>query len=112
MSVVSDLLLIALLNQGYFLLGSTLFLAALGIPLPASRLLIATGAFTRQGILGLESTATFALLGAVAGDGCNWWGDLVMTGCPLAFAVGSTRPPPLSGFPAGVDGACFQFGFF
>jgi membrane-associated protein len=72
MSAVSDFLLTSLLNQGNVLLGSTLFLAALGIPLPASMLVIAAGAFTRQGVLGWESAATVALLGAVAGDGCSY----------------------------------------
>ncbi|WP_210547229.1 DedA family protein [Rhodoferax sp. PAMC 29310] len=72
MSSISDLLLTALLNQGNLLLGGTLFLEALGIPLPASMLVIAAGAFTRQGVLGWEGAATSALLGAVAGDGCSY----------------------------------------
>lgn len=72
MSSISDFLLTALLNQGNLLLGGTLFLAALGLPLPASMLVIAAGAFTRQGMLGLEGAASFALVGAVAGDGCSY----------------------------------------
>jgi membrane-associated protein len=71
-SSINDFLLTALLNQGDLLLGGTLFLAALGIPLPASMLVIAAGAFTRQGVLGLEGSASFALVGAVAGDGCSY----------------------------------------
>lgn len=72
MSAISDFLLTALLNQGNLLLGVALFLAALGIPLPASMLVIAAGAFTRQGVLAWEGAATAALLGAVAGDGCSY----------------------------------------
>lgn len=72
MSTISDFLLTALLNQGNLLLSGMLFLAALGIPLPASMLVIAAGAFTRQGVLGWEGAAISALLGAVTGDGCSY----------------------------------------
>ncbi len=72
MSSISDFLLTALLNQGNLLLGGALFLAALGIPLPASMLVVAAGAFTRQGVLGWEAAAVSALVGAVAGDGCSY----------------------------------------
>lgn len=65
---MSDLLLTALLNNGALMLGSTLFLAALGLPLPASMVLIAAGAFTQQGVLGVQEAASAALAGAVLGD--------------------------------------------
>ncbi|MCF8160501.1 MAG: VTT domain-containing protein [Polaromonas sp.] len=68
MSAVSDLLLTGLLNYGNWLLGCVLFLAALGLPLPATMLLVATGAFARQGVMTLESAGAAALVGAVAGD--------------------------------------------
>lgn len=41
MSDLSGALLTALINQGQGLLASVLFLAALGVPLPASMLLLA-----------------------------------------------------------------------
>ncbi|WP_332743524.1 DedA family protein [Hydrogenophaga sp.] len=72
MSEVSEWLLTALLNHGNTLLGGTLFLAAFGIPLPATMLLMAAGSFTRQGVLPLEGALLSACVGAVAGDGCSY----------------------------------------
>lgn len=72
MSEISDLLLTGLLNHGNVLLASTLFFAALGIPLPATMLLVAAGAFTSQGVLELESAVLAALTGSVAGDGGSY----------------------------------------
>jgi membrane-associated protein len=72
LSELGDLLLTALVNHGSGLLGASLFLAALGLPLPASMLLIAAGAFVRQGILPLHSAALAGLAGAVAGDACSY----------------------------------------
>ena len=44
MTEITDFLLTSLLNHGALVLGSTLFLAALGVPLPATMLVVATGA--------------------------------------------------------------------
>jgi membrane protein DedA with SNARE-associated domain len=68
MSDLTGLLLTALLNYGALMLGITLFLAALGLPLPASVVLIAAGAFAQQGALGAQEAAAAALAGAVLGD--------------------------------------------
>lgn len=68
MSDLTGLLLTALLNYGAVMLGGTLFLAALGLPLPASMVLIAAGAFAQQGVLGAQAAAAAALAGAVLGD--------------------------------------------
>lgn len=70
---VSEWLLTALLNHGSTLLGGTLFLAAFGLPLPATMMLMAAGSFTRQGFLPLEGALLSACVGAVAGDGCSYW---------------------------------------
>lgn len=70
---VTDLLLTALLNHGNVMLAGTLFTAALGVPLPATVLLMAAGAFARQGVLGAEGAAAAALAAAVAGDGCSYF---------------------------------------
>ena len=51
MSELNDLLLTGLLNHGSLLLGLVLFFAALGVPLPATMLLLAAGAFAQQGVL-------------------------------------------------------------
>ena len=72
MTVLTEWLLTALLNYGNLLLGVTLFLAAAGIPLPATVLLVAAGAFSQQGYLAWEGAALSAFAGAVAGDGCSY----------------------------------------
>lgn len=68
MSGFAEALLTALLNHGAMLLGGVLFLAALGLPLPASLLLVAAGAFVQQGVLAAPETMLAALAGAVLGD--------------------------------------------
>ncbi len=72
MSEISDWLLTALLNHGNALLGATLFLAAFGVPLPATMLLLAAGAFTRQGMLSIEWALIAGIASAVAGDLCSY----------------------------------------
>lgn len=72
MTGVTEWLLTGMLNYGSALLGVALFLAALGIPLPASVLLMAAGAFTSQGVLPLEGAVVAATSGAVAGDACSY----------------------------------------
>ncbi|MDP2418330.1 MAG: VTT domain-containing protein [Hydrogenophaga sp.] len=78
MSEISDLLLTLLLNQGAALLAGVLFFAALGVPLPATLLLLATGAFVRHGVLPVVWTVLAAWLGAVLGDASSYglgrWG--------------------------------------
>jgi membrane-associated protein len=68
LSAVSELLLTGLLNHGLLLLGGVLFFAALGMPLPATMLLVAAGAFARQDVLDLPRAGAAALAGAVSGD--------------------------------------------
>lgn len=68
MSELSDLLLTGLINQGSLLLGLCLFLAAFGVPLPATMLLLAAGAFARQGVLPWVPAALAGVTGAVLGD--------------------------------------------
>lgn len=72
MSDLVDALLTTLLNHGAWALGGTLFLAALGLPLPASLLLVAAGAFAQQGALKASDLALAALTGAVLGDGVSY----------------------------------------
>lgn len=78
MTEISDFLLTLLLNQGAALLAGVLFFAALGVPLPATLLLLATGAFVRHGVLPVVWTVAAAWLGAVLGDACSYglgrWG--------------------------------------
>ena len=65
---MSDFLLTQVINYGAPLFALLLFLGALGIPVGASVLVIAAGAFSQQGILAWPITALLGLLGSVLGD--------------------------------------------
>lgn len=65
---MTDLLLTGLLNHGSLLLGLCLFLSAFGVPLPATMLLLAAGAFARQGVLPWQAAALAGVAGAILGD--------------------------------------------
>lgn len=67
-----DGLLTGLLNNGPMLLFAVLFVAALGVPLPATMLVMAAGAFARQGVLNVDGAAAAALAGSVSGDACSY----------------------------------------
>ena len=68
MSELSDTFLTAMLAYGPLALALALLLAALGIPLPATLLLLAAGAFARQGVLDGALAATLGVLASVLGD--------------------------------------------
>jgi membrane-associated protein len=65
---MSDFLLTQVINFGAPLVGLILFLGALGLPIGASVVLIAAGAFSQQGILDWPSAALIGLIGAIIGD--------------------------------------------
>lgn len=69
---MSDFVLTQVINYGSPLFGLFLFLGALGVPVGASVLVIAVGAFSQQGILTWYSTAVIGLLGAVLGDALSF----------------------------------------
>jgi membrane-associated protein len=69
---MSDYLLTQVINYGAPLFGLILFLGALGLPVGASVVLIAAGAFSQQGILAWLPTAALGLLGAVLGDALSF----------------------------------------
>jgi membrane protein DedA with SNARE-associated domain len=68
MSDLTDTLLTAVLAYGAPALGIVLLIAGLGVPLPATLLLLAGGAFVRQGMLDSQLALALALLGSVLGD--------------------------------------------
>lgn len=70
---MSHYLLTQIINYGSPLFALLLFLGALGVPVGASLLVIAAGAFSEQGILTWYSTAIFGFLGAVLGDALSFW---------------------------------------
>jgi membrane protein DedA with SNARE-associated domain len=65
---MSDFLLTQVINFGAPLLGFILLLGALGLPIGASIVVIAAGAFSQQGVLSWPSTILIGLVGAVIGD--------------------------------------------
>lgn len=69
---MSDFLLTQVINYGAPLFGLILFLGAIGLPIGASVVLIAAGAFSQQGILEWLPTAFLGLLGAVIGDALSF----------------------------------------
>jgi len=69
---MSDFLLTQIINYGAPAFAVLLFLGALGIPVGASVLVIAAGAFSQQGILNWSSTALLGFIGCMLGDGISF----------------------------------------
>ena len=69
---LSDQFLTWFITFGPPMLGLALFMGALGIPLPGTFFVIASGAFVRQGVLSGYSALPLALLGAVLGDSLSY----------------------------------------
>ncbi len=65
---MSEFLLTQVINFGTPLVGFILFLGALGLPIGASVVVVAAGAFSQQGILNWPGTAVVGLIGAIIGD--------------------------------------------
>jgi len=65
---MSEWLLTQIINYGAPILGVIVFLGALGVPFPATIIVIAVGAFCRQGFLAWPLTGLIALTCVVLGD--------------------------------------------
>lgn len=65
---MSEFLLTQVINLGAPILGLILFIGALGVPFPGTFLVIAVGAFCRQGLLEWHITGVIAFLCVVLGD--------------------------------------------
>jgi membrane protein DedA with SNARE-associated domain len=65
---LSSLLLGWIAAYGAPMVAGMLFLGGLGVPLPATLIVIACGAFMRQNLLDLYSTPILGYLGTIAGD--------------------------------------------
>lgn len=65
---MSDFLLTQVINYGAPILGVILFIGALGVPFPGTLLVVAVGAFCRQGLLAWHITGLVAFLCVVLGD--------------------------------------------
>ena len=69
---MSEYLLTQIINYGAPLFGFVLFLGALGLPVGASIVLIAAGAFSQQGILYWLEAGAFGIVGALFGDALSF----------------------------------------
>lgn len=69
---MSDFLLTQVINYGAPLLGGIVLIGAIGLPLPCTLLIIAAGAFARQGILAWPLTAGIGLVSVVLGDSISY----------------------------------------
>ena len=83
---MSDFLLTQIINYGAPILGAIVFVSALGAPFPCTLIVIAVGAFCREGFLAWHTTGLIALTCVVLGDS-------------LGYAMGSyAREPVLRRF--------------
>ena len=83
MSDLSGLFLSGMLTYGIWALGLATLISAIGVPLPATMILLAAGAFARQGVLNWEAAVALAALGAMLGDTVSYL--LARFGGKLAF---------------------------
>ncbi len=81
---LTELILAGLADYGAWLLGAATLVSAAGLPLPATMLLLAAGAFARQGLLDGPSAVLLAAAGAILGDGVSY--ALARTGGALTTA--------------------------
>jgi membrane protein DedA with SNARE-associated domain len=70
--IISSFLLTQVINYGAPLFGLTLFLGALGLPLPGSLMVIAVGAFSQQGYFSVIPIALVGLLSVIFGDALSF----------------------------------------
>ena len=69
---MSDFLLTQIINYGAPILGGIVFIGALGVPFPGTLIVIAAGAFAKQGILTWYATGLVALTCVVLGDSLSY----------------------------------------
>src|SRR5512145_1499029 len=69
---MSDFLLTQIINYGAPILGAIVFIGALGAPFPGTLIVIAAGAFARQGLLTWYTTGLVALACVIIGDNLSY----------------------------------------
>ncbi|MEO5887151.1 MAG: DedA family protein [Anaerolineales bacterium] len=69
---MSDFLLTQIINYGAPILGLIVFIGALGAPLPGTLIVVAVGAFCRQGFLSWPVTGLVAFICVVLGDSLSY----------------------------------------
>jgi membrane protein DedA with SNARE-associated domain len=72
MTDLSQFVLTSLLAYGEWALGAATLISALGLPMPATMLLLAAGASMQQGALNWQAAILLAALGAIAGDSVSY----------------------------------------
>ena len=69
---MADFLLTQIVNYGAPILGLIVFIGAMGAPLPGTLIIVAVGAFCRQGFLSWPITGLVAFICVVLGDGLSY----------------------------------------
>ena len=69
---MDEFLLTQVINYGAPLLGIIVFIGGLGVPLPCTVIVIAAGAFARQGVLPWETAALISIISVVIGDSISY----------------------------------------
>jgi len=69
---MADFLLTQIINYGAPILGLIVFIGAMGAPLPGTLIIVAVGAFCRQGFLSWPITGLVAFICVVLGDGLSY----------------------------------------
>lgn len=69
---MSDFLLTQIINYGAPILGVVVLIGALGAPFPGTLIVIAAGAFAKQGLLTWHTTGLITLACVVLGDGLGY----------------------------------------
>ena len=86
---MSDFLLTQVINYGAPILAGIVFVSALGIPLPATLVVIAAGAFSREGFLPWHTTGLVAWVCVVLGDCLGYGLGYYARGPALHYLGGS-----------------------
>ena len=69
---MADFLLTQIINYGVPILGLIVFIGAMGAPFPGTLIIVAVGAFCRQGFLSWPITGLVAFICVVLGDGLSY----------------------------------------
>ena len=69
---MADFLLTQIINYGAHILGLIVFIGAMGAPFPGTLIIVAVGAFCRQGFLSWPITGLVAFICVVLGDGLSY----------------------------------------
>jgi membrane protein DedA with SNARE-associated domain len=69
---LSSSVLTLIITYGPSMLSLTILLGAVGVPIPTTLLVLAAGAFVRQGVLAFSSALAWTLIGVVIGDSISY----------------------------------------